>query len=88
MSKHDHKHSCECSHESVKYCKTCKIVHCADCNLEWSQRPTYTYGSPWYQGYLGSSAIPMTSSGGMGSNNGQSLDSSNLSNQTLCDHKA
>lgn len=50
MSKHNH-HSCSCDHTDVKYCNTCKIIHCLDCNQEWSPRISYypyTYTQPWY----------------------------------------
>lgn len=51
-----HKHSCACEHEAVKYCKTCRIVHCEDCNQEWTAKGYY---NPWYynNGYLAQETI-------------------------------
>lgn len=34
---HKH-HSCECKHKEVKYCSTCRVVHCLDCNMEWAPK--------------------------------------------------
>ncbi len=47
---HKHNHSCTCDHERVKHCKTCKVIHCLDCNQEWTPRSlqfNWTY-SPYY----------------------------------------
>lgn len=46
---HKH-HNCDCIHDDVKYCKTCKVVHCLDCNQEWGAKYTWSYqqGYPWY----------------------------------------
>jgi hypothetical protein len=38
---HKHQHSCTCSHDRVRYCGVCQVVHCLDCNQEWSKRPQY-----------------------------------------------
>jgi hypothetical protein len=52
MSKtnHDHAtHRCNCDHADVKYCRTCRIVHCLDCKQEWGSHSyawTYTYPYP------------------------------------------
>ncbi len=56
---HNHKHTCECEHENVRYCKRCKVIHCLDCNKEWSEKVTWTYSytpnywqlsnKPWYE---------------------------------------
>src|SRR5882724_11132717 len=43
-----HNHSCQCDHENVQFCKTCKIVHCLDCKIEWTQKYTYSYPWNWY----------------------------------------
>jgi hypothetical protein len=53
MGKHEHKHSCECSHESVKFCRTCKVVHCLGCNQEWGLRVQSYYQYPWSYTYDG-----------------------------------
>ena len=51
MAKHDHK---VCTHEDVKYCKTCNVCHCLECNQEWviQSRSYYPYQYPywWYNG--------------------------------------
>lgn len=39
---HKH-HSCSCKHEDVKYCRTCAVVHCLDCNQEWTAKGAYTW---------------------------------------------
>lgn len=49
MVKHQHeKHSCECSHQNVKYCSHCKTVYCKDCSFEWTAKPSYTW---WYNAH-------------------------------------
>jgi hypothetical protein len=53
MSTKKHNHSCTCEHDNVEFCKTCKLVHCLDCKIEWRQYPTYTWNTWPYQGYLG-----------------------------------
>ena len=74
-----HNHSCACDHENVQYCKTCKIVHCLDCKVEWSYKPITYYGYPWsyYQNGLSSSPVDYLSWGATGSTgtstNGNSL---------------
>lgn len=59
MSKHTHKHSCECEHENVKFCKQCKVVHCLDCNMEWGGYKVY-----WYYGYPYNQQFTYTNSTG------------------------
>jgi hypothetical protein len=63
---HKH-HSCSCPHESVKFCSTCKLVHCEDCNQEWVTRTTNTWGyqclgNTYTSGTrsLGSTSVPVT----------------------------
>lgn len=47
---HNHNHNCSCDHERVKFCKTCRIVHCQDCNQEWTYKVTqWTYTQPYWQ---------------------------------------
>lgn len=50
---HNHKHSCSCDHKNVKYCSTCQVVHCLDCNQEWTKRNTWnwTVGTTTYPFY-------------------------------------
>jgi hypothetical protein len=48
---HKH-HSCKCKHENVRYCSTCYLVHCLDCNMEWGQKTSYWQYQP-YQWNLG-----------------------------------
>jgi hypothetical protein len=48
---HKHQHSCTCSHDRVRYCGVCQVVHCLDCNQEWSKRPQYSWT-------LGTTAVP------------------------------
>ena len=50
--KYGHKcqHRCDCKHERVKYCPTCRVVHCLDCKQEWTSfSHTYAYpnSAPW-----------------------------------------
>lgn len=47
------KHSCTCKHESVEYCPTCKVVHCLNCKIEWTQRGFTTWTYPSYGTYYG-----------------------------------
>lgn len=56
MSNHNHNHSCNCNHANVKYCKSCRVCHCLDCNQEWSPRSYYT---PYWGGnsYLGNTIL-------------------------------
>jgi hypothetical protein len=55
--KHNHNHSCSCDHENVKFCKTCRLVHCLDCKTEWTTKPNYywygNYTWPYTNGNLG-----------------------------------
>lgn len=47
---HKH-HSCSCPHEQVEYCKTCRVVHCKDCNQEWvTKTVNYWQYTPTYYG--------------------------------------
>jgi hypothetical protein len=41
MNKHQHKNCCE--HNSVKYCKVCKLVYCESCGKEWCTHQ-FSYG--------------------------------------------
>ena len=34
----DH-HRCVCEHESVRYCRACRVVYCQECKQEWVSRP-------------------------------------------------
>lgn len=51
--KHAHAHTCICSHEDLRFCKVCKVVHCLGCNQEWVTRTqgywynTNPYNYPW-----------------------------------------
>ncbi len=45
---HSHNHHCACKHENVKFCPTCKVVHCLDCNYEWV---TKSVGNWYYPNY-------------------------------------
>jgi hypothetical protein len=47
---HTH-HSCSCPHEHVKFCATCKVVHCEECNQEWSPKMYYYYNTPFPSQY-------------------------------------
>lgn len=48
-------HRCECAHKRVRYCPTCKVVHCLDCREEW--RSWYYQTTPWHL-YSNTQAIP------------------------------
>jgi len=39
-------HRCERAHKRVKYCAKCRMVHCLDCEMEWTQ-DSYIYIYPW-----------------------------------------
>ena len=49
---HKH-HNCDCKHENVKYCSTCRVVHCLDCNQEWSPKSQYAWQWNPYVYYKG-----------------------------------
>ncbi len=51
---HDH-----CDHE-LKYCGTCDLVYCRECNREWGGHRHYW---PWYQEYT---TIPLVATAGTG----------------------
>lgn len=38
-----HKHSCDCKHENIKLCKTCKVPYCVDCGHEWFEKCTLNH---------------------------------------------
>lgn len=50
MTKHAHNHSCTCDHSDLRFCKTCRVVHCLGCNAEWVTR-TQGYWHNTYPGY-------------------------------------
>lgn len=75
------KHKCECKHQSVRYCSKCMVVHCDDCNQEWTAKVsnpyiTYTYPSTW--GHSGTYTL-------IGSNQSNGTD---VTWETKCEHKA
>lgn len=89
---HKH-HSCKCEHEDVKFCKTCQIVHCLDCNKEWRQstmwyNPYYLGGS----GYIYNNAIGVSSGsllgGGGGAGGSATLTTTTPQPTLTCEHKA
>lgn len=60
MSKHEHKHKCECKHEHIKYCAKCYKPYCVNCGQEWELPSAYVPYYPWYEPYKitwGSSAV-------------------------------
>lgn len=82
-----HKHNCECSHENVKYCQTCKVCHCLECNQEWSVTPVYRYtyyNYPYSGGLVGNNQAQFT----LGSNAGLvNPNDYNKTQVTSHDHK-
>ena len=41
-------HRCECDHKRVKFCKKCQVVHCLDCQQEWTAKSSfYWYPYSW-----------------------------------------
>ena len=55
---HFHQHSCECKHENLKLCKTCKVPFCQDCGKEWAERCTLNHGWYWQYPYSSSNTYP------------------------------
>lgn len=76
---HKH-HSCSCKHENVKYCATCRVVHCEDCNMEWSQKVNNWYPIYYNAGGYGSNAIPA-------GNNPEKAQWVAELTKTTCEHK-
>lgn len=64
MAKHHDHHTCECAHETLKFCKPCNAVYCVDCREEW-QPPCVRSHSGWY-GVSGGTALTSVQ-GSMGS---------------------
>lgn len=44
---HSHKH--DCTHETIKYCKTCYHPYCVECGMEWRYTPSYWYTTGYLQ---------------------------------------
>lgn len=66
--KHNHTHSCECKHESVKYCSHCRTVYCEGCNQEWTAKSNHSY-YPWgYYNQPNTVQIPKITYGSGGTN--------------------
>lgn len=43
-----HVHSCQCEHDTIKYCSGCKVAYCVDCGEEWGKHYfSYSYTYPW-----------------------------------------
>lgn len=66
MDGQTHKHSCECEHDHVRFCKKCQVVHCLDCNKEWRNNINWNYlgqyTTPSYPSYPWYSNITLTNS--------------------------
>jgi len=51
---HGHKHKCQCEHENLKYCKSCRHPYCMDCGEEWGTNSWYKwYYQPYYTQTVG-----------------------------------
>jgi len=91
--KHSH-HHCECDHSNVKYCKTCKVVHCLECNQEWRTFYNYNYNTYPYWGIytndIGQTGALTSKSSNFksalqGSQNDNTLDDGHT---TTCNHQS
>lgn len=95
--KHNHEqHSCSCEHTAVKHCNTCKVIHCLDCNQEWSPRQSLTWATsyplyPYYSGYRSNNLLTtggalLQSSQNTGDAKSYGEDTVNYQSATTCGH--
>lgn len=95
---HKH-HNCKCDHSNVKFCSSCQLVHCLDCNKEWRYTNGYSYYTYLGNGYGYNNNTISVSSGSLlgGAGGGVASGGGSLPQTTLtttaqptltCDHKA
>lgn len=82
--KHDHKHSCNCEHDRVKFCKHCNTAYCLDCNEEWPKYPTNTYWT--YQKPYWNYGTVTQGNLGINSTTGKSLGAQDITLTNTCGH--